>query len=206
MVNCKPVTMPMSATKKLAKDSGPLLFADESTRYRTLVGALQYLTLTRPNIAFSVNLVCQFLLSPTTEHFSVVKRIIRYLKAIASTGLPVHKSTSTLLSTFSDADWAGCGDDRGSTGGFAVFFGSNLISWSSKKQATVERSSIESEYKALANGTVETIWVQSLLGELGIFQLRLPVLWCDNLCATYLSANPVFHARTKHIEVDFYFV
>jgi hypothetical protein len=87
-----------------------------------------------------------------------------------------------------------------------VFLGSNLISWHARKQATVSRSSTEVEYKALANATAEVIWVQSLLAELGVSQSRAAVLWCDNLGATYLSANPVFHARTKHIEVDYHFV
>jgi hypothetical protein len=121
-------------------------------------------------------------------------------------GLKVRRSASTTVGAFSDADWAGCVDDRRSTGGFAVFFGSNLISWSARKQPTVSRSSTEAEYKALANATAETMWIQQLLTELQVPHSPVARLWCDNIGATYLSANPVFHARTKHIEVDFHFV
>lgn len=135
-----------------------------------------------------------------------MKRILRYINGTLDLGLRIRKCSSTLVSAFSDADWEGSVDDRRSTGGFTVFLRENLISWSARKQSTVSRSSTEAEYKSLANATAEVIWIEALLKELGVRLQQSPCLWCDNLGATYLSANPVFHARAKHIEIDFYFV
>jgi histone deacetylase 1/2 len=185
MRNCKPMNTLMSSTDKLSIYDGDPLGPKDITEYRSIVGALQYLTLTRPHISFAVYNVCQFLHKPTTVHWSAVKRILRYLQSIVDMGLRIHKSPSILVSAFSDADWAGCSDDRRSTGGFAVFLGSNLISWSSRKQATVSRSSTEAEYKSLANATAEVIWVRTVLKEFGIKGPMFARLWCDNLGATY---------------------
>jgi histone deacetylase 1/2 len=145
MDKCKTVDTPLASTQKLSVTDGEKLGEEDSTRYRSLVGALQYLTLTRPDISFSVNKVCQFLHAPTTTHFSAVKRILRYVHGTSKYGLRIRKSKCRIDSAFSDADWAGDVDDRRSTGGFAVFLGENLISWTARKQATVSRSSTEAE-------------------------------------------------------------
>jgi hypothetical protein len=134
-----------------------------------------------------------------------MKRILRYVQGTMGLGIKIRKSNSMLVSAFSDANWAGRPDDRHSTGGFAIFIGCNLMSWCARKHATVSRSSTEAEYKSLANATTKVMWVQKLLDELGILHPRVVRLWCDNIEAKYLSANPVFHARTKHIEIDFHF-
>ncbi|GJW49721.1 putative RNA-directed DNA polymerase [Tanacetum coccineum] len=141
-----------------------------------VVGALQYVTLSRPDIAFAVNKVCQYMHALTEYHWSAFKRILRHLH-----GTVDH-------------------DDRRSMGDFAVYLGSNLISWTTRKQRTVSRSFTEAEYKAIADTVAELTRLQALLHELGIRSSSTPILWCDNLGATYLSANPIFYARTKHEE------
>ncbi|KAJ9561084.1 hypothetical protein OSB04_006244 [Centaurea solstitialis] len=256
--NAKPVSSPISTSANLALNDSSLF--DNPVKYRQVVGALQYATLTRPDITYAVNKVCQFMHSPTENHWSTVKRILRYLKGTVSHSLLIQQQSSHLLhayadsthnslSAFSDADWAGCrgviepsraeyhqartrtqhiyssskldssstelrisssssarSNDCRSTGGYAIYLGSNLVSWSARKQKTVSRSSTESEYKALADAVAELTWIQALLLELRATVRSPPTLWCDNLGATYLSANPVFHARTKHVEIDFHFV
>lgn len=139
-------------------------------------------------------------------HWTAIKRILRYLKDTIEYTFCIHKLSSHQLIAFSDSDWAGCPDDRKSTSGCCVFLGKNLISWISKKQPTVSQSSTELEYKALANASAKLIWIQTLLNELRISLPCAPTLFCDNIGATYLTSNPIYHARTKHIEIDYHFV
>ncbi|XP_019157590.1 PREDICTED: uncharacterized protein LOC109154206 [Ipomoea nil] len=179
---------------------------DLLNRYRRIVGALQYLTITWPDLSYAVNRLCQFMHSPSTDHWAMVKRVLRYIKGTLDYGLRLSSSPTASFHAYSDSDWAGCSIDRKSTSGHVVFLGSNLISWLSRKQGIVARSSTEAEYKALANFAAKVTWVVSLLRELGLHTGQPSNLWCDNLGATYLCAKPVFHARTKHVEIDYHFI
>ncbi len=148
MQDSKPCPTPLASGSKLsAYDGAPL---SDATEYRSIVGALQYLTLTRPDICYAVNQVCQFMHAFATVLLRAVKRILRYLKGSLGLGLTSTPGPKTTFFAFSDADWAGCPDSRRSTTGFCVFLRKNLLTWLSKKQPTLSRSSAEAEYKTLA--------------------------------------------------------
>ncbi|KAH9689176.1 retrovirus-related pol polyprotein from transposon RE1 [Citrus sinensis] len=204
MQDCTPCSTPMAANVPLTKTDSDL-FAN-ATLYRSTIGALQYATLTRPEIAFLVNKLSQFLAAPTTNHWQACKRILRYLKGTLHMGLQYSNQGPLHIDCFSDADWAADRDDRKSIAGYCVYFGPNLISWCSKKQGVVSRSSTESEYRALAMAASEVLWLKSLLTEIGISLASTPVIWCDNQSAAALASNPKFHSRTKHIELDVHFL
>ncbi|GFS39053.1 hypothetical protein Acr_00g0060930 [Actinidia rufa] len=174
--------------------------------YQRLVGRLIYLTNTRPDLTFAVSIVSQFMHSPRTSHLDDVYHILRYLKSCPGRGLFYKSRVQSGLSCFTDADYAGSKSDRRSTSGFCTFHGSHLISWKSKKQAVVSRTSAEAEYRAMAQGTSEILWLRSLLTELGFSMIDSSYLFCDNKSAIMLSSDSVLHERTKHIEVDIHFI
>ena len=163
------------------------------------------MTFTRPDLSFAVHQVCLYMASPTSFHLMATKRILRHLKGTLHLGLSFTPGPWT-LSTFTDADLAGDPDDRRSTFGLLVYFGPNPITWSAKKQLTMSRCSSKSEYWALALTSAELCWLRTLLKDLGVFISEAPILWCDNIFALAIASNPIFHAYTKHIEVDFHFV
>ncbi|KAG9441433.1 hypothetical protein H6P81_017287 [Aristolochia fimbriata] len=121
-------------------------------------------------------------------------------------GLVIHPSSDLGVDVYSDVDWGGCPDDRRSVIGFCILLGGSLISWSFKKQPTVARSSSEAEYRTLAIAAAEATWVLQLFQELKLFVFSPPVIWCDNQSVTYIAANPVFHSRVKHVELDYHFI
>jgi histone deacetylase 1/2 len=141
MAYCKPVDTPLSTLSKLGIMHGTL--HSDLTRYRQIVGALQYLTFTRPNICYTFNKVCQFMHVPTKDHWAAVKHILRYLQATTFYGLHITRDSSLSFHGFTNADWANNIFDRKSTGGYLMYLGSTPISWKSRKQHTVARSSTE---------------------------------------------------------------
>jgi len=199
VLGSKPVSTPMDPGSHLHNDDGALF--EDVACYRRLIGRLLYLTTTRPDITFPVQQLSQFLSKPTLCHFRAAQRVLHYLKGAPGQGLFFSRKSSLQLHGYSDSDWAGCPDTRRSISGYCFFLGDSLITWCSKKQTTIARSSSEAEYRALASATCELQWLCYLLDDLKINCKELPVLYCDNKSALHIAANPVFHERTN-LEID----
>ncbi|KAI5327629.1 hypothetical protein L3X38_027025 [Prunus dulcis] len=203
MDTCRSCTTPCKPHCQLLASEGDSL--SDPTIYRSIVGALQYLTFTRLDLCYAVNTVCQYMTQPSYLHFQLVKRILRYIHGTLDHGLN-FTSGSWDLHAYSDADWASDVNTRRSTTGFVVYLGNNPISWQSKKQSSVSRSSTEAEYRALANTAADLAWIRQVLLDLRIFLPQPPTIHCDNLSALALSSNSVYHSRIKHLDIDFHFV
>jgi hypothetical protein len=200
----RPVSFPMDNNLKLSKFEGELL--EDPTAYRRLVGCLLCLTITRPDLTFSVQHLSQFMSTPRKPHLDDAYRVLRYIKNAHSQGLFFPVVSDFKLKSFCDADWAGCPDTHRSVIGFCLFLGDALISWKSKKQQTVSRSSSKAEYRAMVVACCEIMWISSLLQDLQVSSSSSALFFCDSQAAIHIAANLVFHERTKHIEIDCHLV
>ncbi|RVW21062.1 Retrovirus-related Pol polyprotein from transposon RE1 [Vitis vinifera] len=204
MLGCKPVDTPMDPIGKIYKDNDS--HPTDKDRYQRLVGKLIYLTHTRPDIGFAVSMVSHYMNNPTERHMKVVYRILQYLKKSPGRGLYFKKTSSREVEVFTDADWAGSLIDRRSTTGYCSYVWGKLVTWRSKKKSVVARSSAEAEFKAMAHGICEGMWLQRILKELGIISNSTMTVLCDNKATISIAKNPVQHDRTKHVEIDRHFI
>ncbi|MCH79609.1 retrovirus-related Pol polyprotein from transposon TNT 1-94 [Trifolium medium] len=204
LIGAKPASTPLDSSIKLHQTDSAAY--EDIAGYRRLVGKLLYLTTSRPDITFAVQQLSQYLASPTVVHYDTACRVVRYLKGSPGRGLFFPRDSTLQLQGFVDADWANCLDTRRSTSGYYFFLGNSLISWRAKKQHTVSRSSSEAEYRALSFASCELQWLLYLLADLHVSCVKPPVLFCDNQSAIHIASNPVFHERTKHLEIDCHFV
>ncbi|GJT47453.1 ribonuclease H-like domain-containing protein [Tanacetum coccineum] len=194
---------PIDTEKKLGPEGSPVT---DPTLNHSLAGSLQYLTFTRPDLSYAVQQLCLYMHDHREPHLNAMKRVLCYLQGTTDLGLQLFRSITSQLIAYSDADWAGCPATRRSTSGYCVFLGYNLLTWSSKRQDTLSRSSVEAEYREVANVVAETSWIRNLLCELHTPLFTTTLVYCDNVSAVYMSANPVQHQRNKHIEIDIHFV
>lgn len=202
--DAKHVETPIPQHHGLSNEDGELL--DDAPAYRRLVGRLLYLTLTRPDLTYAVHLLSQFMQKPRKPHMEMAKRVVRYLAKAPDQGILYPTNNSLVLKAYGDADWGTCPTSRRSVTGFVTFLGVAPLTWRSKKQPTVSLSSAEAEYRAMAKTTKEIIWLIHLLEDIFV-EVPKPVnLLCDNKSAIHIATNPVFHERTKHIELDCHFI
>ncbi|XP_042041415.1 uncharacterized mitochondrial protein AtMg00810-like [Salvia splendens] len=200
MVDCKPADTPMVQNHGLQMKENARL-ADRG-RYQRLVGKLIYLSHTRPDIAYAVGVVSQFMHAPQEEHWDAALRIVRYLKGTADHGLLFEKHGNLEIHGFTDADWAGNPNDRKSTAGYFTFIGGNLVTWRSKKQKVVALSSAEAEFRGIKSGLTELLWLRRIMKELGLDSSKTCKLFCDNKAAISISENPE-NIEAKIVEMPF---
>ncbi|XP_022031366.1 uncharacterized mitochondrial protein AtMg00810-like [Helianthus annuus] len=206
MSGSKPLSCPIEQNHVLTNLTKEKTNDVDITQHQKLVGKLIYLSHTRPDIAYSVHYLSQYMHKPTEAHTQIAFKVLRYLKAASGTGIMFTKTNSFHLTAFADSDWAKCIDSRRSVTGFCIFLGGSLVSWKSKKQSVVSRSSAEAEYRSMCSATCEVLWLINILRELKVDVTIPVVLKCDSTAALSIAANPVFHDKTKHFEVDLFFL
>lgn len=204
MEGCNAVRIPMVPGCKLTREgSGAMV---DATMFKQLVGSLRYLTATRPDLIYSVNLVSRYMEGPTEQHLLAAKRIMRYVQGTKDYGIQYKRGEERELVGFFDSDYAGDEDDRKSTSGYLFLYGEGAVSWASKKQPIVTLSTTEAEYVSAANGACQAVWLRNVLKSIGSDQKEKTVLFCDNSSTIKLSKNAVLHGRSKHIQVRYHFI
>ncbi|XP_058776072.1 secreted RxLR effector protein 161-like [Vicia villosa] len=190
--------------EKLRKEDGGRLV--DASMYRSLVGSLFYLTATRPDLMFATSLLSRFMSKPSHLHLVAAKRVLRYVMGTMKHGIRFEKSFKLKIKGYCDSDWVGSVDDMKSTYGYVFSLGSGVISWCSKKQDTVAQYSTEAEYMAAGLATQQSLWLRRILEDIGEKQEESLLLHCDNKSAIAMAKNPVFHSRTRHINIKHHFI
>nr|GEU61258.1 copia protein [Tanacetum cinerariifolium] len=203
MESCDPVGTPMEIRDKLDVYQNRTIV--DTTKYRSMIGAIMYLTSSRQDIVYATCLCSRYQAKPTEKHLKEVKRIFRYLRGTVNTGLWYTKDSGFELTGFSDADYAGCKDTFKSTFGGAQFLGEKLVSWSSKKQDCTVLSTVEAEYVSLSAYYAQVLWMRTQLTDYGFHFNKIPI-YCDSKSAIAISCNPVQHLRIKHTVVRYHFI
>nr|KYP62702.1 Copia protein [Cajanus cajan] len=202
-LGCRTSMVPIEQNHRIgSEENAPV----DKAQYQRLVGKLIYLSHTRPNIAYAVSVVSQFMHDPRERHMQAVDKILQYLKSSLGNGLLFKRKDTLTMKIYTDADYAGSITDRKSTSGYCVFLGDSLVMWRSKKQDRVSRSSEEAEFRVLAQGMCEGLWMKIILDDLKVKVDNLVQLYCDNKFVMSIAHNPVQHDRIKHIEIDKHFI
>lgn len=211
MENCTPVNSPADKNVILSKQldvgsSGSQSDEDSDISFRALIGVLMFLMIcTRPDIAYIIGKLSQFLDNPSPAHMEAAKRVLRYLKGTLDIGIVLGNAEKDKLVAYGDADFAACIDSRKSTSGVVLVFGCGPVIWSSRKQTTVATSTCDAEFIAAHDAAKELTWARGLLKDLKCEQVAPTKLMCDNMGAKLLIENPVFHRRTKHVDIKYRF-
>lgn len=204
LLRAKPADTPLEQNHNLARADGPLY--SDASQYRRLMGRLIYLAFTRPDLGYVVHVLAQFMHAPRQQHWEAALRVVRYLKGSPGQGIVLSSVCDLHSTAWCDSDWASCPLTRQLVTGWIVFLGSSPISWKTRKQHTISRSSAEAEYRSMADVTAELKWLRALLGSIGVSHSGACSLFCDRKYALYIAHNTVFHERTKHIEVDCHYI
>ncbi|XP_021986124.1 secreted RxLR effector protein 161-like [Helianthus annuus] len=202
-LGCRPSGFPMEQNLKLDKCLES--HKADASLYRRLIRRLLYLQATRPDIAYAFNVLNQFISDPRDEHMNATFRVLRYIKSTLGQGIFIPKDGGLTLVAYCDANWLGCPFTRRSRTSYLLLLGGAPVSRKTKKQSVVSRSSAEVEYRAMATTVSEVLWIRTLLKDLTVDLQDATPLHCDNLAAKHIANNPVFHERTKHVEMDCFF-